>query len=285
MLKLSHQQFINKLNLIQPNITVLSEFKSLKCKLIVKDLLGIEYFVRPDGLLNGKIPNILSAIDKTSAFKLKIKKLFPNLKVISNYTSIKEKVIVEDELGFQYKIWPWNLLQGTSSPSLTTCMNKTELFVYRLNIIHNNYYDYSKTIFKSTKDKIIIICPKHGEFIQKATEHLDSGNGCKECFKERHGGGMHSIFKYKPETELYIYLFKCYDNKEEFYKIGLSKNPFNRINQIPYKTKIICVHKGFIKDLFLVEQDYHKKFRKMNINYKPQKHFGGWSECFKINDN
>lgn len=38
--------------------------------------------------------------------------------------------------------------------------------------IHNNYYDYSKVKFDKTIDKVIIICPKHGEFEQIWHNHL-----------------------------------------------------------------------------------------------------------------
>ena len=50
--------------------------------------------------------------------------------------------------------------------------------------IHNNYYDYSKVDFKGVCIKVIIICPKHGEFLQKPSKHL-KGQGCNKCGEER----------------------------------------------------------------------------------------------------
>ena len=55
-----------------------------------------------------------------------------------------------------------------------------EEFLNKSNNIHYNKYDYSKTIYKKGRDKIIIICPKHGEFLQAAESHL-SGCGCPLC--------------------------------------------------------------------------------------------------------
>lgn len=43
-----------------------------------------------------------------------------------------------------------------------------------------NFYDYSKTEYINKRSDVVIICPVHGEFTQKAQEHL-SGNGCRKC--------------------------------------------------------------------------------------------------------
>ena len=34
----------------------------------------------------------------------------------------------------------------------------------RFNKLHNNTYDYSKSVYTKSKGKLIIICPIHGEF-------------------------------------------------------------------------------------------------------------------------
>ena len=58
--------------------------------------------------------------------------------------------------------------------------NKKE-FVNKSNIIHNNKYDYSKFIYKNAISKSIIICPIHGEFLQRPNEHLRMTEGCPKC--------------------------------------------------------------------------------------------------------
>lgn len=55
-----------------------------------------------------------------------------------------------------------------------------EEFIRRGKLIHNNKYDYSKTVFTTTKEKVCIICPVHGEFVQLANNHLH-GYGCAKC--------------------------------------------------------------------------------------------------------
>ena len=56
----------------------------------------------------------------------------------------------------------------------------TPEFIQRASEIHNNEYDYSKTIYEDIFKKVIIICRKHGEFIQTANDHL-CACGCPEC--------------------------------------------------------------------------------------------------------
>lgn len=41
-------------------------------------------------------------------------------------------------------------------------------------------YDYSKTKLATVTEKVTIICPVHGEFQQRAWEHM-SGHGCNQC--------------------------------------------------------------------------------------------------------
>lgn len=55
-----------------------------------------------------------------------------------------------------------------------------EQFESKSNLIHNNKYDYSKSEYVVNKQKVIIICPIHGEFSQSASDHMQ-GRGCRKC--------------------------------------------------------------------------------------------------------
>lgn len=59
----------------------------------------------------------------------------------------------------------------------------TEQFIEKSNVIHNNKYDYSNTIYLSSNDVVTIICPKHGKFEKLAKKHL-LGQGCQQCSLE-----------------------------------------------------------------------------------------------------
>ena len=56
----------------------------------------------------------------------------------------------------------------------------TEKFIERSNIKHNFKYDYSKSFYIKSKEKVCIICPIHDEFWQQAGKHMN-GDGCPKC--------------------------------------------------------------------------------------------------------
>jgi 4-hydroxy-L-threonine phosphate dehydrogenase PdxA len=66
--------------------------------------------------------------------------------------------------------------------------SKTDKFFKKCNEAHNQKYDYSKSEYKGTVHKILIICPIHKEFLQKAATHY-SGHGCPKCAKLLYGNG------------------------------------------------------------------------------------------------
>ena len=53
-------------------------------------------------------------------------------------------------------------------------------FIKKSNIIHSNKYDYSLVEYINNKTKVKIICPEHGIFEQRASQHL-CGKGCRKC--------------------------------------------------------------------------------------------------------
>tara|TARA_R110000796_G_scaffold227688_1_gene344466 strand:- start:245 stop:979 length:735 start_codon:yes stop_codon:yes gene_type:complete len=62
--------------------------------------------------------------------------------------------------------------------------SNTITFTKRANKKHNNYYDYSLAEYINAKEKVKIICPKHGEFLQQPSNHL-FGQGCIKCMGDR----------------------------------------------------------------------------------------------------
>jgi len=64
--------------------------------------------------------------------------------------------------------------------------NKKESFIIKAKKVHKDKYDYSKVIYNGIDEKVCIICPKHGDFIQKINNHL-MGAGCPKCGNEAIG--------------------------------------------------------------------------------------------------
>ena len=77
---------------------------------------------------------------------------------------------------------PHDHMSGRGCPDCRTM--KTETFIEKCSTIHNNFYDYSKTIFKNLQTKVIITCPIHGDFYQRSDGHI-TGKGCKKCADDR----------------------------------------------------------------------------------------------------
>ena len=59
----------------------------------------------------------------------------------------------------------------------------TDSWIKRAKEIHGDIYDYSKTIYTNSRDKVIVICPIHGDFIITASAHTSTKRvrGCPKC--------------------------------------------------------------------------------------------------------
>ena len=64
--------------------------------------------------------------------------------------------------------------------------NRLEKFIEKARNRHGNKYDYSKVEYRGSKEKVCIICPKHGEFWQYPQDHV-RGNNCPLCANENRG--------------------------------------------------------------------------------------------------
>ena len=75
----------------------------------------------------------------------------------------------------------------TQKQGCPKCANRFESdrdILSELKNIHGDKYDYSKAVYTNPKNKIIINCPKHGDFEQRFDAHL-SGQGCPICKAEK----------------------------------------------------------------------------------------------------
>lgn len=58
------------------------------------------------------------------------------------------------------------------------------VFLEQARAVHGDKYDYSKVDLKTRREKVCIICPKHGEFWQEPHNHTLQGQGCPICARE-----------------------------------------------------------------------------------------------------
>lgn len=102
------------------------------------------------------------------------------------YTNQMSHVTIVCRLHGEFKQKPYYHLRGNGCPncgsikSLENRRRTTESFIKEASGIFAGYYDYSKTKYLKADARVIIICPKHGEFEQRARDHLNS-RGCSRC--------------------------------------------------------------------------------------------------------
>ena len=53
-------------------------------------------------------------------------------------------------------------------------------FITKANEVHEDKYDYSQVKYVDAHTKVCIVCPEHGEFRQRPSDHLN-GSGCPKC--------------------------------------------------------------------------------------------------------
>lgn len=59
-------------------------------------------------------------------------------------------------------------------------LDTKEQWIAKCRLKHGDKYDYSQADYRKGYMKVVIICPFHGPFEQKAESHT-KGIGCKPC--------------------------------------------------------------------------------------------------------
>lgn len=69
---------------------------------------------------------------------------------------------------------------------ITMPAKTTETFIQDVKRIYGDLYNCDKVVYTNSRDPVIIICTKHGEFTEKPVNITKTGGyGCKECGKDR----------------------------------------------------------------------------------------------------
>ena len=102
------------------------------------------------------------------------------------YVSSDKKVCIICPKHGEFWQVPNSHLQGRGCPvcgAETRRESRTKTtydFITKAREIHGDKYDYSKVEYKGANVDVCIICPEHGEFWQRPTNHL-TGKGCPKC--------------------------------------------------------------------------------------------------------
>ena len=159
----------------------------------------------------------------------------------SKYVNSKTKVnIVCPEHG-EFEQLPSNHINGQGCPKckgLSITEKKTmttDSFIKKAIKKHGDKYDYSKVEYIKSTDKVIIICPEHGEFEQQAVSHL-RGKGCNKCGIENN---RKNLIKTKEQFIIDAQLY--HNNKYDYSNIDYL-NSHTKVN-------IICPEHGEFQQL------------------------------------
>lgn len=207
---------------------------------------------------------------------------------VNNRVKILVRCVYGDCLMFTNR-----LLYG-GVPNIESAIDKSKFFINKALDILDTDYDYSKVNYINNRTKINIICKKHGEFEQIPSDHL-RGHGCQKCAnkvlsnksRKNPNGWSKSIWLETAKKSKYfdsfkVYIIKCWDENEEFYKIGRTYTTVNRRfiadSVLPYKYEILKVIEGDIACIFKKEIELKRKHKKHK--YVPNKKFSGMYECF-----
>jgi len=100
-----------------------------------------------------------------------------------DYVSCHSKVIIICKEHGDFLQAPISHIYGFSCSKCAGCCKlSTYEFIERAKITHADKYDYSKVNYINNNTNVIIICKKHGEFLQQPNNHLN-GQNCPNCRK------------------------------------------------------------------------------------------------------
>ena len=161
----------------------------------------------------------------------------------------------------------------------------TQSFIEKAVALYGDKYSYEKTEYTGITNKVKVICPIHGEFEQIARTHLRTG-GCRECGnKFKHGHKRNKYIesckeKYSGLSRLYV--IKCFDETEVFYKVGITTKEHLKLRfsgvHMPYAWEEIFLHVDDCAYIWDIETQIHDLLSEHT--YKPLKRFNGHTECF-----
>lgn len=213
----------------------------------------------------------------TEEFKERIKQISNgNIEIIGEYKGINELVSCKcKKCGHIWKNTPNHLLyrkQGCKICSLKDCWNKRNDRTTKENIIKRikeifPQYDLSKISenISSQKEKLTIICPKHGEFTASA-DSLLHGHECKRCSYEKRA----NLLAFKASDMIYNATFIHGDK----YDYSLVPNEVRCDNSIP----IICQFHGIFN-----QTPYHHVNRGQGCPFCKSSHLEKEVESFLKN--
>ena len=158
----------------------------------------------------------------------------------------------------------------------------TNEFVECARKVHDDKYDYSLVDLKSMNKKVKIICPEHGEFMQRPADH-QNGVGCPECSLLVRGRYTARFFGDHPQEARNPAVLYVVTVCDEFCKVGITKRGvatrFANKEVKEIATRHMTLHEAYVREQEILNQYKDKRYRTIGLT---SRQFAGWTECFPL---
>ena len=141
--------------------------------------------------------------------------------------NLNKVTIIDKKFNSKHLISPQKLLDRNTNCTIRNCLDKNKYLINEFIEKHGDRYDYSKVNYIGSRDNVLIICKKHGEFQQISSAHK-KGAGCPKC-----------VGKNKSDTDII----------KEFKSFHGEKYDYSKVRYVNSKTdvEIICRDHGVFK--------------------------------------
>ncbi len=200
----------------------------------------------------------------------------------------------------KFSVYMANYFQGQGCPKCSainyslTRIKTIEEFIRQAKEVHEDSCDYTNTTYGGNRVKIKAKCNIHNEYFETYPFSHLRGARCRKCLSERIskantgkegtcGYTRGGYVKQANGREACVYLIRCFNENEEFYKIGKTfldiHIRFTKSN-ICYNFEVVHFHFGEAGYIYDLENKLHKEYKK--YKYNPYEWFAGYTECFSL---
>ena len=239
-IKKTHEEFVEQMNLINPNIEIVNKYKNTESKIHCRCKIdGYEWKTTVSSLLRGsQCKKCLGVKTKTKDEFYKImNSMHPNIKIIGNYVNHQSKLECECLLdGYKWSTTAHTLMRGHGCKKCAGTLKKThEEFV--VEAFEKNKNITVIGVYNGTREKILCKCNKCGNEWNTSPSYVLRGGTCPVCSTS------------KGETKIVELLVQ------------------NNIDYIPQKTFDNCSYK------YLLRFDFYIPSKNLCIEYQGKQHY------------
>lgn len=203
------------------------------------------------------------------------------------YVSYKEKINIVCSVHGKFPQTPDAHLRGQGCPKCkyATFSKQRSMstgdFVRRATEIHGNKYDYQCVEYVNARTSVSMVCPHHGEFLQRPADHVHKRAGCPMCKQETLQGRYTQVFfdanPSRKETPCTVYLLRLAHDGETYLKVGITTQELpRRLSLYPHKkVDVLSIVSTTLYHGWLLEQQVLSTYARYATSLK----FPGNTEC------